>query len=143
MSTRQFPRARLGLVGAVVLAVLSGCPGPNTGTLEGNVSLDGEAITFGTVAVLGADGRVDSAMIRSDGTYTLEKAPVGDVVITVQTYPLPPQVQPPDAPGGGKPSALRYVPIPDRYGDVQRSPLRWTVQPGRQTFNLDLTRKSR
>jgi hypothetical protein len=32
----------------------------------------------------------------------------------------------------------RYVPIPEKYGDVQSSGLTYTVQSGKQEYNLDL-----
>ena len=46
----------------------------------------------------------------------MKKAPLGEVTITVQTYQLPPQVQPPDAAEkSGKASVemggAKYVPI--------------------------------
>jgi hypothetical protein len=132
---------------AALLAIgLTSCDGAKTGVVHGSVSIDGDAISFGTVAFVGADGRVDQAMIEPDGTYSVRKAPVGEVTITVQTYPLPPQVQPPDASGkAGKPSAemggARYVPIPPHYGDAKQSPLKFTVKPGDQTYDLVLTRK--
>lgn len=139
-------RCQGGLLAGLVLLAFAGCDGGKTAVVRGSVTIDREQITFGTVSFVGADGRVDQAMIQPDGTYTMKKAPVGDVVITVQTYPLPPQVEAPDAKGkGGKPSAAmggaRFVPIPPRYGDSKQSPLKYTVQSGDQTHDLTLTRK--
>ncbi len=82
-------------------------------------------------------------MIRPDGTYKVEAAPVGDVVLTVRTYPPPPQVQRPDQPPAGpaKKGEARFVPIPEKYADARDSPLRYAVTPGTQTYDLKLTRK--
>ena len=126
----------------LLLPTLVGCGAP-TGTVEGAVSVDGEPITFGTVAFITSDGATVSTMIQPDGRYRVEMIPPGDVVATVHTYQLPPQVAPPDS----KPitpaqiGTASYVPIPDIYNDHERSPLRTSVKPGPQTFDLKLTRK--
>jgi len=133
--------ARAGLA-AVVLAALTGC-GSKQATVEGSVSYDSQPLTHGTVSFIGADGRVDSAQIQPDGTYKATRVPPGEAVITVQTYPLPPQVQPPDQPAPKEPpnrGEARYVRIPALYADAKRSPLRLTVQSGSQTHDLKLTK---
>src|SRR5436190_23943856 len=109
-AARSLPLLAAGLL----LAALAGCSGGvKTAVVQGSVSIDGTPITFGTVAFVGEDGRADSAMIQPDGTYTAKKVPLGEVVITVVTYPLPPQVRPPDAPPMTEPTRTgqaRFVP---------------------------------
>src|SRR5262249_28226683 len=113
------------LVCLALLLASAGCGGgPKTATVEGKGSIDGELITFGTVGFVGEDGRVETTQIKPDGTCTAPKAPVGEVVITVITYPLPPMVRPPDAPpepGPIQPGQARYVPIPGHYADAKQS----------------------
>jgi len=94
-AARSLPLLATGLL----LAGLAGCSGGGESAGgPGGGSIDGTPLTFGTGAFVGEDGRADSAMIQPDGTYTAKKVPLGEVVITVVTYPLPPQVRPPDAP---------------------------------------------
>jgi hypothetical protein len=131
------------LVGAVLLAV-AGC-GDNLGTVTGTVTLDGELITFGNVVFHGANGKVAQANIQPEGTYTATKVPLGEVVVTVQTYPLPPQVRPPDAPPEKNPTPgkARFTPIHANYADTKLTPLRYTVQPGSQEHEVKLTKSGK
>jgi hypothetical protein len=123
-----------------MLVATAGC-GDSSGTVSGTVTLDGDAITFGNVVFHG-EGRVAQANIQPEGTYTATRVPLGEVVVTVQTYPLPPQVRPPDAPleKTQTPGKARYVPIPPNYADSKLSPLRYTVAPGAQTHDIKLTK---
>lgn len=127
----------------LVIAILAtaGCK-DGTGNVTGIVSLDGTPITFGNVVFLSPDGSVVNANIQSDGTYSASQVSPGDAVVTVQTYPLPPQVQPPDGSLEHPESvdSRRYVAIPPEYADADRSPLRATVVPGPQTLDITLTR---
>src|SRR4051812_8298678 len=128
----------LSAVALAAVLLLAGCAG-RTGDVSGQVTLDGERVNFGTVAIQSANGKVASAMIKPDGTYSVTGVAPGDAVVTVQTYPLPPVMGRPDQPGPkgeAPPPALRYTPIPAVYGESARSPLKLTVKPGSQTFDL-------
>jgi hypothetical protein len=137
-------RRRFALLPGLLALAFTACDGKKTAVVSGTVTLDGQAITFGTVAFVGTDGRVDQAMITPDGRYSIPKAPVGDVVITVVTYPLPPQVQPPDQPASKASTdrgGAKYTPIPPAYGDAKLSPLKYSVQAGDQQYDIKLTNK--
>lgn len=125
----------------LVIAVLAaaGCK-DGTGHVTGTVSLDGQPITFGNVVFLCRDGSVANANIQADGTYSAIKVSPGEAVVTVQTYPLPPQVRPPGGAVVPTESAdpRRYVAIPPAYADADRTPLRATVAPGPQTLDITL-----
>jgi hypothetical protein len=123
--------------------LLVGCGGPGGGTVTGTVTLDGRLVNHGTVAYQSANGKVVSAMIRPDGTYEAVGVPVGEAVITVQTYPVAPTMAPPGSGPVMSPTAARYTPVPYVYGDAKRSPLRYTVQAGDQPHDLALTRRAR
>jgi hypothetical protein len=126
---------------AVALAIVPGCGREiPKGTVTGKVRYQTTTLSFGTVAFIGSDGRAVSAMIQPDGTYTVQDVSVGLARISVQTYPLPPQVAPPDAPPGSvtKTPQPRYVPIPERYADHNKSGLTYDVQPGAQQHDLVL-----
>jgi hypothetical protein len=135
---------RLGLLLGAALLCSSGC-GQKSGTVRGKVSLDGSPITFGTVAFIGENGQSSSGQIQSDSSYVVQKAPLGKVVITVQTYPLPPSVQPPDKKGSGEApkTEARYTRIPAVYGDARKSPLSYTVTAGEQSHDVTLSKSGK
>ena len=124
---------------AVALSLLAaGCGGPPTGTVTGKVTFKGEGINWGTVGFVAADGRAISGQFNSEGTFT-SRAPIGPGKLTVQTYPLPPSVQPPDKPQPPPQAGLaRYTEIPAKYADARTSGLDYTVKAGPQTHEVDL-----
>jgi hypothetical protein len=129
----------------VLLAAL-GC-GSGSATVSGKVTYKGEPLPAGSVAIYGANGKVQSVTIGTDGTYTISKAPVGDVKMTVVTPNPSPGAQQskgatrkhPGAEDTASSPPLKVVPIPERYTDPDKSGLNFTLKPGEQTINLDLT----
>jgi hypothetical protein len=128
----------------VLLAAL-GC-GSGSATVSGKVTYKGEPLPAGSVAIYGANGKVQSGPIGADGTYTISKAPVGDVKMAVVTPNASPvtrkikgEVKHPGATDGASSSPIKVVPIPDRYKDPDKSGLNFTLKSGEQTINLDLT----
>jgi hypothetical protein len=133
--------------GGVLLLVLAafGC-GSGTGQVTGKVTYKGQPLPSGTVLFHGPARRIDHAVIASDGTYTIPDVPVGPVKIAVKSHSkLPPgmfkaagkapYVQP--LPKELPPEA-KFIPIPERYSDPDRSGLECLVQGGRQTHDLTL-----
>jgi hypothetical protein len=137
----------------LALACLPGC-GKKKATVKGKVTwMKTTPLTAGTIAFVAKDGRTGSSNINSKGEYTVTDAPIGDVTITVTTPPapmggmkmdkpppgmsMPENMRPPGDPGGGQ--AVRIVPAPKQYGDKDKSPLHFTVQPGTQEHDVDLT----
>ena len=146
---------REGLNRCVVLAFMalvgmSGCGAP-TGAVSGKVMFKGAPLKGGNVTFIpvGDDKHPVSSIISEDGGYSIDKLPVGNVKITVETSSLkpPPRAvaaysppagqnpsgyQPPD-PGAG---AKHYVPIPDDYSDKDKSGLTYTVKSGSQPYDI-------
>jgi hypothetical protein len=95
---------------ALVLSLgLAGC-GSSKGTVSGKVYYKDAPLKGGTVTVVGADKQSYLAEIQEDGNYSVEKIPVGEVSITVETTSLRPpnpnmmrNKPPADAEGGYKP----------------------------------------
>src|SRR5258708_7070403 len=141
-----------------ILALSSAC-GPNyknRAVVKGKVTTGGTALTTGTVVFHGKDNITASAVIDKDGNYVMNDAPVGDVSITV-TVPQPP-------PGGvekmrnspafkgqdGTDSSAKgitimgdnvpenVVPISDRYPKLESSTLKYKVEKGEHTYNIEL-----
>jgi hypothetical protein len=128
----------------VLLAAL-GCSS-GSATVSGKVTYKGEPLPAGSVAIYGANGRVQSGPIAGDGTYTIAKAPVGDVKMTVVTPNPSPETRqgkrgrdPIKHPGAADAAPIKVVPIPDRYKEPDKSGLNFTLKSGEQTINLDLT----
>jgi len=139
--SRWWGACRAG-VAVVLLASLAaaGCGGGrNVAPVSGKVTYAGEPLANGTVAFVGEDGRTDSSPLKEDGSYLIAKAPIGPVKIGVQTFPPSPMVIRPDAPPSAatKPN-LKYVRLPPRYNDPNKSGLTYTVQPGPQTHDIPL-----
>ncbi len=133
-----------GLVAFLLPLALAGC-GPRTGTVSGTVTYKGQALGNGSVMFLTKDGKAQSGLIGSDGSYTVANVPSGPVTITVQTTP------PAGAQGGGMKvkgtempdmgggtAAGKYVPIPDKYKNKDQSGLSYDVTAGPQKHDIQL-----
>lgn len=135
----------------LMLSAALGC-GPGSATVSGRVTYNGTPLTRGDILIYGANGKVQSGPIGTDGHYTIFKAPVGDVKVAVAASR--PSTPPPTSPGmrrikgvmkhprsahNPSPSPVKVVPIPERYKDPDKSGLSFTLKSGEQTINLDLT----
>jgi hypothetical protein len=138
-------------VGVMLLAMLSAGCGGNTAEVSGTVKYQGKALPSGKVTFISEDGKImEFAMIDSDGSYKITKAPLGSVKITVTTPPSSQDGGPEAAkdlmkdagkhmPGTGpKKSTEKVVPIPGNYGDPQKSGLTYEVKKGSQQHDIDL-----
>jgi len=154
MAKRLIVRGLLGgpLVLLAAAALTSaGCGGAATATVTGKVSSNGVALKGGNVTFLSTEGkRTVTGPINEDGTYKLEKVPVGKVKILVETESLNPatkpkvQYGPPKdqvMPGGYAPPnfeemAKRYRKIPEAYAKEEMTPLEYTVTSGSQEYDI-------
>jgi hypothetical protein len=144
--------SRNSLLLAALLAV--GC-GAGSGTVTGKVSYEGKPIPAGRVTFLDGKGQTYSSPIGDDGGYSIPKVPAGEVKIAVDTGAPPPNIPAPaavkgktGAPPGVPPEALKaydfeaqrakYVKIPNKYKDPEKSGLTYTVTGGSQTHDIVL-----
>ena len=113
-----------------------GCGKP-TGTVYGMVTYSGKPVTVGWVSFRDtAKGMVAAMSLGPDGTYQLRFSggldiPVGEYVVTVS----------PPAPTDEEIEAheIRKFPnLPERYREPFTSPLRATVKPGENRFDIEL-----
>jgi hypothetical protein len=134
---------------------LSGC-GKGTATVSGKVSYTGKLLKGGNVTFVSTDGGpTRTSSIKEDGTYTLTDVPVGTVKVCVETqslnpvgkpktmkYSPPPGMQAPEGFGGGgsADSSKRYMFIPERFSDPEKTDVTYEVKPGTQEYNIDLPR---
>ena len=133
------------------LLCLSGCGKKAKATVNGKVRFNQNPLTAGTVTFIDADGHSGSGTIKSDGSYTVTDAPVGEATITVFTPPpsvaaqgqrmpahkgMPKEFLPP---GQDQGRAVPTVSVPEKYQKKESSPLKFTVTPGSQNHDIDLT----
>ena len=117
---------------------LLGC-GPSVTEVSGTVTFKDRRLTSGSVIFVGQDGESSSSAIAEDGSYRIEKAPIGLVRIGVASHPRLPSglIKRP-----GQASASRKDPkdstIPKKYENHETSGLDYTVERGSNTINIDL-----
>jgi hypothetical protein len=107
----------------VVLAIVVGCDKKaltresNRGLVTGTVTLDGKPLPGGNITFVSAKDPIYRAktMIGSDGAFIMREAPVGEVLVAVDTEPL--KVFNPKY----------YVPISSKYANIDTSGLTATV----------------
>jgi hypothetical protein len=128
-----------GTVALSAALLLTGC-GTELGRVTGCVTFRGEALPSGSVLFHAADGNVYSAPLAADGTFAVDGVPPGSARVTVQSHPrVPPALLGRDRTTAAGREAARFVRIPARYGQPDRSGLACQVRPGEQTCNFDLT----
>jgi hypothetical protein len=81
------------LVGAVValgvvIVGLSAYAAAASATVSGRVTFQGRPVIWGSVILVGSDGRSVVGRIQPDGTYTVTNAPMGEVGVSI-TSPDP------------------------------------------------------
>jgi len=130
----------LGLF-AVLLVGASGCgggPKESANQVSGKVTLNGSPVS-GNVIFVGPDGKQGMpALIKGDGNYTAYDPPQGKCKVLVSgmgggTGPATPVK---DAPALGGQS----VNPPPKYADAKTSNLEFEVKPGKNTYNIELSR---
>ncbi len=137
-------------LGAVLAA---GC-GPSTSTVKGTVKYNGNLVKGGRVSLYDSDNHGYNGDINEDGTYRITNVPSGEVKMTVDTSSFKP---PPNGPrgtasqpqGGPQPPGMaykgaggndpaRYVEIPPIYADPGKTPLKFTVKAGDNTYDPEI-----
>jgi hypothetical protein len=114
-------------------------------TLTGTITYNGAQIEFAQVTVRGAKGENAIGIVGEDGKYKVENAPLGDVTIAVNTaaqqgaFTAKMMAQgaaaaDPNAPK--KRSDPKFVNVPEKYYEPEKSGLKTTIQKGENTFDI-------
>jgi len=157
MFFRVWTNAFSMLLLATLCFASAGCGGASKGkaVVKGQVTIGGKPLYTGSVVFHTSDGRTGGAAIDQHGNYNMGDAPIGDVKVTVtasKTLGKPGarpstknptgEMKDPNKPseGSNEPPVdpSKIVPIPDKYGDPEKSGLTYKVEKGEQTHNIDL-----
>ena len=124
------------------LLAVGGCGGAYDATVSGLVTLNSTPLPRGTVKFTPEQsGSSGYGLIDESGSYTImtgreEGLPTGQYIVTVvANEPSVPSANPSAPPTPGKPIT------PVWYRDSAQSPLKYTVEPGKNEINLDLTKQ--
>jgi hypothetical protein len=82
LNRSQILRAAAALALSAVVTLAVGC-GPQTATVQGKVTVNGEPLKSGSVSFQSATGLVVDAPIQPDGTYTAANVPVGTAKVVI------------------------------------------------------------
>jgi hypothetical protein len=129
---------------ALVLTVAAAGCSPSKAVVTGTVTYKDQPVTAGEINFIGEDGQSRSGVITPAGTYLVDDAPVGPVVVTVvATKLVSKSATPHPSPNGTDPAAatakvVEVSLVPTRYNDKQSSNLRYTISRDRQTINVEL-----
>jgi hypothetical protein len=131
---------RLGFSAVAVVLLAAGCSfGPSTGTVSGEVTLDGAPLKEGTIDFVPADGKTSSASATiTDGKYKVDAVPVGEKIIKISAPRVVgkrPVYDTKDSPTVDEVKEL----IPEKYNI--RSDQKYTVAAGKQEKSFPLTSK--
>jgi hypothetical protein len=112
----------------MLMLLAAGCGGPETGTIAGTVTYQGQHLAGGFVDFVSEQGQVVTGRIESDGSYVVAGVPIGVAKISVR-----------DLSGAlGGTSAASRLKLPLRYRSAAESGLRYSVSAGRQHHDLAL-----
>lgn len=125
----------------VGMLLMVGCGGPYDSTVTGMVTLAGNPLPRGTVSFIPqSQGAAAYGTIASDGRYVVrtgreEGVASGQYTVTVVASEPSAQARGKD---GGPPPMGKSI-TPQWYGDAATSGLNYTVEPGDNEINIELT----
>jgi hypothetical protein len=144
MSVPTLWRPVLLLAGACFLGVAGGCKGPKT-EVSGTIKLNGQPprLKGMEITFLAKDGRMASAPVNEDGSFTCSGVPLGEVRVGFPYFPAeaakargkgagPPKPGVEPKPGHPLPN-----PIPEKLRESSTSPVVFQVEPGKP-FDYDI-----
>lgn len=136
-------RNRLSAISGVGLLVFTGCGGSFDSSAGGTVTLDGIALKCGWVAYHPKQGgppaysSIDEAGYYEISTGSEKGLPSGEYLVTVVANEPPLQLRTKE--GGPTPTGKLITPV--TYGQKDKSGLSYTVAPGANRINLELSSK--
>jgi hypothetical protein len=94
--------------------------------VEGNVTFDGKPVTGGIIKFTSATGDTEEGMLRVEGNYYVENAPVGECKVSVDPEAVKPEL------------GSRYVKLPPKYLKAETTDVTVKIEPGSNKFDIEL-----
>jgi len=145
-------RAIVALAGILAALLLTGCPRA-TGTLTGKVTYQGKPLKAAAISFISTDsGRSYAAGLKEDETYYIPDMQAGQYKVCVDTAYLKgsPGATPMPGLGGQSPASKspaaaqqaanskKYLYIPDKYADPDKTDLTYTFKGGSENWDIEL-----
>jgi hypothetical protein len=156
---------RLTLLVLLAPGLVAGCNRSKTPSkVTGTVTYKGQPVKAGNIVFHSEDMGSYPGTLSPEGTYEIVDLPAGNMTVTVETESVRPDQKTTGYPRGraGKAAAIdnerlaaegmagsaaaankeaaeRYVKIPKKYADAKTSPLKVTLEAGKQVKNIELT----
>jgi len=111
------------LFSVIALMATIGC-GPNRAArpdraiVTGTVTYQGKPVPGGIITFTGANGDTEGGMLRENGAFYVENAPVGENKVTVDPEQIKPEL------------GSRYVKLPEKYLNPDTTDLTFKVEAG-------------
>ncbi len=128
---------RLRLAVLILAQAVCGCGGETeiSGNASGKVTLDGQAVTSGSISFISEDGKVGTADMGATGEYAMKDVVVGDYKVVIS----PPALPHPGMPGTTKKAGQANFPQhPVKYRSDLTSGLTAQVNPGENSLDFDM-----
>ena len=155
---------RLGLLALLIFGLVLGCSSQRTkSSLSGKVTYKGQPLKGGNMTFNTEKG-IYSSEISKDGDYEVFDIPAGNVTVTIDTESINPNKKVQSYGGKGdkmyeermaaekkagvaagekgmskEEMTERYVKIPAKYADEKTSEIKFTLEPGKQKKDFELT----
>lgn len=138
----RLPRQLAACPLALGLALLAGCSsgGPETGTVNGEVTVDRQPLKKGMIRFVPPDGKtpsVDAAI--TDGKFTAQQVPVGEMRVQISSPKIIGKKKLYDTPDSPTVEQAGEETLPARYNT--KSDLKFTVKRGTQDTKFELQSK--
>lgn len=157
-SSRVWLRVVLAAILIFSLTLPMGCGRGKhkTTSLTGKVTYKDQPVSGGSLTLHPVDAK-DKPMsipLGSDGTFQFDAPPLGEMKVTVETesvrgqtgvaYKIPPGMKAPDgkdikAPEVDSSKLIKYVKIPNKYANVNSTPLKCTIKEGPNKVDFPLS----
>ena len=138
-SLHQFHFVTIVLFIAIVVT-FAGC-GPGRGDIVGTVTFEKRTVKSGSVVVRGGDGMTHGGEITLEGTFEIKGVVISEVSAIVHSpdpgaYKTIPRKK--DQPADPPKDRTHWFPIPEKFGDFDKSGLKLKMRAGKNTWNIEL-----
>jgi hypothetical protein len=129
----KYRRLIVVVIAIACIAVTAGCgpqraERPDRALVTGKVTYQGKPVPGGiiTFMVTTGSGNTAGGMLRADGSFYMEDAPIGENQITIDTEAIKPEL------------GSRYVQLPEKYLSPEKSGLTFDVKAGENQADFAL-----